>query len=382
MIAAAVYVVLSSLASLLVRLTYRRVGAASSELLAWIALLFPLLLAVCSAVGFGVHQITVEAAAPAFQGGASVTGSLLSTAPTLSTVGLAIWLAVAAVLLVRDALRSRHALGHLRRVRVTDPDLLATAALVCSRIGVERDIIITQTARLRVPVAIGQSEVCLPAALPASDVEAVLAHEIAHLARRDPHRLLIARALARIGWFQPTNRWLVDVLTNTSEALADRRALAAVDRFTLAAALLHFAAPRSGSTRRVVPTALSGGSVGARIRLLVDSDDVMVPARPSVVLATALGALLIAATPRVRAPELMPSTQTVVGRATRPSVARAPAKREPSKRIARSAKQPLPERVPANAEAASDADVVAALEALLADPSPQVRDAAHRSLQR
>lgn len=75
---------------------------------------------------------------------------------------------------------------------------------------INRHVWLTLSDRLTSPVALGGDEICLPArALAELDpirMESILAHELAHLVRRDPTWLTIARVIEAVFFFQPLNR--------------------------------------------------------------------------------------------------------------------------------------------------------------------------------
>lgn len=68
-------------------------------------------------------------------------------------------------------------------------------------------------------------------------LRAVLAHERHHAERRDPLRLLVARALSALGYLIPSLRDLFASALLESELSADRAAVEAADRRALAGAL-------------------------------------------------------------------------------------------------------------------------------------------------
>lgn len=89
-------------------------------------------------------------------------------------------------------------------------------------------------ARLRVapgltsPLALGTSTIVLPERLldaPQGEVDAVVAHELAHLVRRDPQWLGLGRAMVQVAWFQPGLRWALGALERESELAADAWAI-------------------------------------------------------------------------------------------------------------------------------------------------------------
>ncbi|MEO8335050.1 MAG: M56 family metallopeptidase [bacterium] len=81
----------------------------------------------------------------------------------------------------------------------------------------------------------------LPDVLDASQLEAVLAHEYAHVSRRDPLRLSVLRFLACILFYIPALRRLADDLTDEAEIDADDAAVSHGSPLVLASAILVLA---------------------------------------------------------------------------------------------------------------------------------------------
>jgi Zn-dependent protease with chaperone function len=81
----------------------------------------------------------------------------------------------------------------------------------------------------------------LPDVLDASQLEAVLAHERAHVTRRDPLRLSVLRFLACILFYIPALRRLADDLTDEAEIDADDAAASRSAPLALASAILVLA---------------------------------------------------------------------------------------------------------------------------------------------
>ena len=81
--------------------------------------------------------------------------------------------------------------------------------------------------------------------LPSAHLRAIVAHERHHLRRRDPLRLLVARALSQALFFLPVLRRLSERYAALAELAADEAAVRDHDRGTLAAALLSFGEARS-----------------------------------------------------------------------------------------------------------------------------------------
>ena len=82
--------------------------------------------------------------------------------------------------------------------------------------------------------------------LSAAELEAVLAHEIAHVRRRDPLRLFLLRGLASTLFWLPAIRRLVEDLADEAEIAADD-AVAPSLRLALASAMLRVAGANTGT---------------------------------------------------------------------------------------------------------------------------------------
>ncbi len=155
---------------------------------------------------------------------------------------------------------------------------------------------LTVSTRTVVPAAVGLTEICVPAefseTLSSCEQEALLAHEVAHLARRDPVWLAAATALTRVLLIQPLNRLALRRLREASERAADEFAVRITrDPVALARALANLAtvvvatagtASASGSPLfdRVTRLLSAGGHHESRIesgvaRLLLASAVVM-----------------------------------------------------------------------------------------------------------
>jgi HEAT repeat protein/beta-lactamase regulating signal transducer with metallopeptidase domain len=136
------------------------------------------------------------------------------------------WVVGAGLLLAlygANRLRLFYRLGSRRPV--DDPRL----ALVLHRLridaGIRRSVNLTAAPGLSSPVALGSSEIALPeAALTELGPEAqdsMLAHELAHLARRDPQWLTLGCIIERIFFFQPLNRLARLRIQEAAEFLCD-----------------------------------------------------------------------------------------------------------------------------------------------------------------
>jgi|RhiMetdeSRZDD1v2_1073273.scaffolds.fasta_scaffold95756_3 beta-lactamase regulating signal transducer with metallopeptidase domain len=110
------------------------------------------------------------------------------------------------------------------------------------RANVVRRIELTSSARIASPVALSGDEVCLPRRalfeLEPAEQDSMLAHEIAHLVRRDPQWLVAARVMEMVFFFQPLNRLARRRMQEVAEYLCDDWAVARTSRpITLAKCL-------------------------------------------------------------------------------------------------------------------------------------------------
>ncbi|HLX07114.1 MAG TPA: M56 family metallopeptidase [Thermoanaerobaculia bacterium] len=166
-------------------------------------------------------------------------GTLASSPATARLLGalarllVPAWL-LGALVLTLGYLRSYRLLRRqLRcRLRVVGGAVVGRLAALARESGISRRVRLTCTWRLRVPVALsdGGAEVCVPprALFELSDErqDALLAHELAHLARRDTLWLPLTGLLVAVCFFQPLN-WLARRrLRDLSELLCDEWAVA------------------------------------------------------------------------------------------------------------------------------------------------------------
>jgi len=103
-----------------------------------------------------------------------------------------------------------------------------------ARAKVNRSVELTCSSAIASPVALPGNEVCLPRRalleLQPEEQDGMLAHEIAHLVRRDPQWLLLARAIEMLFFFQPLNRLARHRMQEVAEYLCDDWAVARTSR--------------------------------------------------------------------------------------------------------------------------------------------------------
>ncbi len=227
----------------------------------------------------------------------------LASLPSLSSLALAFWACGALLLLAaygRSYLRLGRRLKH--RPRVVAGDLHAQLRTLAAEAGLAGAVRLSCSSRVPVPLALGfgRPEICVPprafAGLTLEQQEGMLAHELAHLARRDPFWLVLGQAIACLLFFQPLNWVARRRLREISEMLSDEWAVARTGRpLSLAGCLAEVAGWSAGLRRLPVPSmADRPSSLGVRIRrLLAESRSPEHPARRAW-LAAVMGVLVIA----------------------------------------------------------------------------------------
>lgn len=165
----------------------------------------------------------------------TVTRASVSVTPRWPLVLLGAWLAVAICLagwfFIMRA-RFLHALGPRRDASHT----LAGMSLrhLLGRTGWRHPVRLTLADRLTSPVALDGREICLPvramADLDPIRLESILAHELAHLVRRDPAWLTAARLIELVFFFQPLNRIARRRMQDAAEFASDAWASSRVAR--------------------------------------------------------------------------------------------------------------------------------------------------------
>jgi beta-lactamase regulating signal transducer with metallopeptidase domain len=342
-----VYGLLSTVCAGLTLLFNRRLSLEWRETVLWAALVVPL---IAIALPRAVHVLPpIAVTVPTVLTGALPLTITTGRAPNMIVaVAIALWLSVAVLLLVRELWRRRRLLSLLDRRPINGSPLAELARSIAAELGLARPIRVTQSTALQIPIAIGSSEVCVPPHVSLADRRPALAHEIAHLRRFDTYREQLARLVALVFWWQPLNRLLVRELTGVAELLADRQARRAVAGEDLAATLLRFAEQSLEQRFIAGAPALHASPLRERILRLLQHEPGYVSHRfvrvSFVILCLPLASVLPAMT-------IAPKP-----------VASVPASRDMG--------------------SPSDEDVVAALRALLRDPSKQVREAARASLTR
>ncbi|MEO6193493.1 MAG: M56 family metallopeptidase [Thermoanaerobaculia bacterium] len=225
------------------------------------------------------------------------------TLPSAAALILGVW-ALGALVLLAAFGRSFLRLGQrLRsRPRIVGGTIHAQLRELAAEAGLGGAVRLSCSSRVPVPVALGirRPEICVPpralAGLTDEQQEGMLAHELAHLARRDPFWLVLRQVIACALFFQPLNWVARRRLREISEMLSDEWAVARTGRpLSLAGCLAEVAGWSVGTPALPVPgMADRPSSLGRRIRRLLD--ETRSPENPArrAWLAAAMGVLVIA----------------------------------------------------------------------------------------
>lgn len=201
---------------------------------------------------------------------------------------LAAWAMGAMLLLVRLGMR-QSALHRMlgARTPVTDPEMAGTLAALCRAAGVARVPRLTESAQSSTPLALGMREICVPTRfreLPAEERRAALAHELAHVARRDPLWYLAAGIAEAVFFFQPLHRLARRRLRESAEYLSDDWAVRQTGSpLGLARCLVEVAGWLEGADpvpQGVLAMAEGGSVLARRIERLVAQLGPAAPVRP------------------------------------------------------------------------------------------------------
>jgi len=202
----------------------------------------------------------------------------LRVSPSLALLG--VWLAGALLLATSWSAAHLRLRRRLRpRPQVLEATMVTLLGELRERAGLERRVRLSCSSRLPVPVALGlrRPEICVPpralVSLAPEQQEGLLAHELAHLVRRDPFWLAFGRLLASALFFQPLNWVAVRRLRELSELLCDEWAVGRTGRPVSLARCLAEVAGWSVHPLRSLPApgmADRPSHLGKRIRRLLE----------------------------------------------------------------------------------------------------------------
>jgi len=151
--------------------------------------------------------------------------------PTPAAVLVAAYVTLAALLLARVAAGWRRAVAVQRRgTPLSDPELRHRVETLARRAGIRQRVDVVDVPGLRVPATTGvvRPSILLPSAWREWDADlrdAVLIHELAHIAGRDALWQRLALVYRGVFWFSPFSWWLHRHLVELGEQASDEAVL-------------------------------------------------------------------------------------------------------------------------------------------------------------
>jgi soluble lytic murein transglycosylase-like protein/Zn-dependent protease with chaperone function len=193
-----------------------------------------------------------------------------STVPALIAVVWATGVAIASVRLLRGVIEARRLASDSEPLGEVWVD---RAARIARALGVTRVVRLASSTRVVAPAALGilRPMILVPASmlteLPVASIEALLAHELAHVARHDALVALAQAAAQALLFYHPAVHWISRELADAREACCDDAATGALgDRLVLARALAAAEVARADRPRLALSS--HGGDLVNRIRRL------------------------------------------------------------------------------------------------------------------
>ena len=190
---------------------------------------------------------------------------------------LMVWLLGAAVAGLRYASARRNFLAGVGQRQDVPPGVLTgILAQLCRQTRLRRCPRLTCSSHSARPMVIGPAEICIPqqvfTRLSVEQQRGLLAHELAHLVRRDPWWLLLSGILEHLLFFQPLVRLARRAMQESAEYLCDAQSARSMgDGLELAACLVEVAGwPRDSQPMLAAGMANGGSDLEARVLRLID----------------------------------------------------------------------------------------------------------------
>ena len=159
------------------------------------------------------------------------------------------------------------------------PDIRGLARRVAERLALARLVEVFESPTIAVPMMVGWIKPCviLPTAalsgLTPVQVEALLAHELAHVRRHDYLVNLLQSVVETLLFYHPAVWWLSRDVREAREHCCDDLAVAVCDRVVYASALADLAALASMTAGQRFALAATDGSLVSRVRRILGGAD-------------------------------------------------------------------------------------------------------------
>ncbi|MHC4117728.1 MAG: M56 family metallopeptidase [Planctomycetota bacterium] len=208
-----------------------------------------------------------------------------------------------------------------RMVRPVDEPLRARLDELAAKLGVTRAVQLTESALVQIPTVVGwlRPVILLPASaltgLTTEQLDAILAHELAHIRRHDYFVNMLQIIVETLGFYHPAVWWISHKIRTERENCCDDLAIVATgDRVRYARALTSMEEIRGRNNELAVTAA--GGNLFSRIRRLIgkDSDEKTVSWIPAVAVILLLVGLVISTTLALAANEEHPADESTANK--------------------------------------------------------------------
>ena len=289
-----------------------------------------------------------------------------------------------------------------RAIRPVTPEIQSLTRRVAGRLALDRAVRIVESSAVSVPAMIGWMKpvILLPAAalsgLSPGQLEALIAHELAHVRRHDYLVNLLQTAVETLLFYHPAVWWTSRQVRTEREHCCDDLAVGVCDRLAYVTALANLAAM---SSRPRFAMAATGGSLLHRVRRILGQPPADHGGRAAGWIAAltivTVGGALVAATARGRSedqtiPTAAAQSASAETRASARRVAEVPAasattgvERREAQAVARQATDPVEAQAAAAAAQAAEAarleELQRTLEQLVTFQQAQTRDTRERA---
>lgn len=274
----ATYLLHSTVLYAAVILFRRRLARLDAAEMAWrAAALLPLVSSTAIQL-WGASLWTFGIGAPADRLAESGLG-VVSNSPSVVTLASAltvVWLAFGTILVVRDWVA--HWL-FVRRLGIRHPAEgvpMSVVADVARHAGLSEPVRVTHSRSAASPVALGRSEICLPSRalrdLRGQQFRVLIAHEVAHLCRRDAQWFAVLAWLESAMFVQPLNRIARRELQKLAEMSCDQWAASeSSGPAAMANCLIEVASWSRGAPPDTAPGVVGRSGLAERVRRLLEA---------------------------------------------------------------------------------------------------------------
>ncbi|WP_262694855.1 M56 family metallopeptidase [Kordiimonas aquimaris] len=231
------------------------------------------------ASGTPITDVNSYEPSPTLMGGAETSDNEASFSFTML---LAItWLLLAAIALSALALSYRRAIASLGTRTRVDAEHDANKALraICVEADIRHVPYLSRSDDINSPVCLPRREICLPAwafeDMDSKALNSLIAHELAHMLRRDPAQIIFLQTLCRICFFQPLFAVARRRLEDCAELAADEWAAKQLSSANTVAEALYTCAQKITQKRQIQwGLAMAGDKsiLRQRVERLVNAD--------------------------------------------------------------------------------------------------------------